>query len=159
MKTLGILMLFGLCTAIGLRAAAKKRAAVSAVLALERELSAFSDALDGGESSLPAIAQNGQGLLYERLRVYIGALSEGLTERIAAQKASEPFAPEPLHAAAQLFFCGLSACARTEIRQRITRMKTALGDAAHALEPVQKQAKLIRAVGVLCGAALAVLLI
>ena len=158
MKTLGILLLFGLCTAIGIRLASQKCEGMQRIRALERELAAIAERFDGGNASLRSIAQSGQGMLSNRLCVYLDALSAGRTEAEAAQNAAEPFVPESLHAEALLFFDGLSLCPRAELKRRIERLNAALSDAMRNAEPLQRQAKLIRAVGVLCGAALAVLL-
>ena len=159
MKTVGILLLFGLCTAIGLHAAAKKTANIDRIRGARRALSAFSEAIAGGGYSLQTIAADGEGLFFERLRVYIAAQAEGKSEEEAAALACGPFLPDELHAAALLFFGGLSLCSRAELRQRIERLSGALAEAEQNASGDVKQAKLIRAVGVLCGAALAVLLI
>lgn len=159
MKGAGILLLFGLCTAIGLRLAAKKCEGIAAIQSLRRDLSAFREAFDAGEGSLVRIAENGQGAFFTRLRAYLDALEQGQTERDAAQLAAKSFSIESLHAAALLFFGGLSACPRAEIKARLERFSDALDMAEREAEPKLKQAKLIRAVGVLTGAALAVLLI
>lgn len=159
MKTLGIVMLFGLCTSIGLRLAAKKTARVERIRAMRRALSAFSDAITRGDASLRSIAESGEGLFFDQMRMYIAAQEAGRTEAEAALSACEPFSPDELHAAALLFFGGLSACSRAELRQRIERLSTALSEAEQNASDDVKQAKLIRAVGVLCGAAVAVLLI
>ena len=159
MKTAGILLLFGLCTAIGLRLAAKKSEGVDSLHALERDLSAFSAAFDGGEGSLLRIAQRGQGVFFVQLRAYLDALQDGFAEGEAARLAAQAFAPTPLHAATLLFFGGLSLCSREELKARTEQFRTALKEAIRDAAPQIKQAKLLRAVGVLCGAALAVLLI
>ena len=159
MKTVGIVILFALCTAIGWRLAAKKSERIAAICALRRDLSVFSDAFDAGEGSLSAIAQRGQGLLMQQLNVYLATLRDGRSEQEAARIAAEPLAPDALFEAARLFFGGLSQCPRTEIQARIERFLHALDAAERDAAPQGKQAKLIRAVGVLTGAALAVLLI
>ena len=158
MRTVGILMLFGLCTAIGLRLAAQKTARIRRVRSMRRELLTFSDAFAQGETALGAIAARGEGLFFERLRAYVAAQAEGRTEEEAARAACEPFAEDGTHAALLLFFGGLSVCSRAEIRARIGRLSEALAEAERDAASDVKQAKLIRAVGVLTGAALAVLL-
>ena len=152
-------MLFGLCTAIGLRLASRKTARIDRIRAARRALSAFSEAIAGGENSLRAVAESGEGPLLMQLRAYIAAQEAGMTEEAAASLACEPFASDDLHAAALLFFGGLSLCSRTELKERTERFAAALSEAERNASDDVKQAKLIRAVGVLCGAALAVLLI
>ena len=158
MKTVGILILFGLCTAIGVRLAAKKTANIACIRAARRDASAFSEAIESGESSLKAIAGYGDGLLFVQLRAYIAAQERGKSEAEAAAIACEPFRGDALHAASRLFFGGLSVCSRREITARAERFSAALSNAEQTAAGDAKQAKLIRAVGVLCGAALAVLL-
>ena len=158
MRTVGILLLFGLCTLIGLRAAAKKTARTERIRSLKQALLRFSDAFSGG-MPLPAIAQEGEGAFFDALRAYLAAQADGQGEQRAAALACRDCSDDALHAALLLFFGGLSVCPRAEIRLRINALSAALNDAAAAAAEDGKRARVIRAVGVLTGAALAVLLI
>lgn len=159
MKTFGILLLFGLCTAIGFRAAEQKTKRIERIRALRRALASVSEAFTGGEGALGTIAQRGEGLLFEQLRAYIAAQAEGRTEEQAVCIVCEPFEKDAFCHALQLFFSGLSVCSRAQLAARIDALSDALSDAERGAAGDVQQAKLIRAVGVLGGAAIAVLLI
>ncbi len=158
MKTVGILMLFGLCAAIGMRAAAKKSERYRRVRALIRELSVLSDEI--GERSLPQIVQSREGELFTMLSRYLDLRKAAKREAEAAEEAVcgwASFARE--HQALLSFLSGLSTVSAAQIHQRIETLMQSLRIAEQEAEENAKQAKTIRVVGVLAGVGVCILLL
>ena len=160
MKTVGILMLFGLCAAIGMRAAAKKSERYRRVHALIRDLSVLSDEIGAGERSLPQIVQSREGELFTMLSKYLDLRKAAKREAEAAEEAVcgwTSFARE--HQALLSFLSGLSAVSAAQMHQRIETLMQSLRIAEQEAEETAKQAKTIRVVGVLAGVGVCILLL
>ena len=83
MKTFGILLLFGLCTATGMRIASQKTERFRSVGALMQQIQTFSDAVCE-ETSLQRIAERNAGELFVMLKSYLNARSNAQDESEAA---------------------------------------------------------------------------
>lgn len=153
MKTVGLMMLFGLCTAIGMHIAAKKTERYTHLRALRADLAALSEAL--GTGPLPQLVDARDGVLFERLRTYLDARARGSTEQEAAEQAVKADSEAD---ALRRFFTGLSMCSASQIKDRIEALLGTLETAEQAASESAKQAKTIRAVGVLIGVGVCILL-
>lgn len=159
MKTAGILLLFALCTAIGMRAASRKTERYRRIGALIRNLHLLSEAADA-EISLQGIAKQYDGELFSMLQTYLNARSAAAREADAASAAAEAWKPFDFEYAALLsFFTGLSTTGSERLHERIRSLERALSEAEQAAAETAKQAKTIRAVGVLAGVGLCILLL
>ena len=160
MKTIGIAMLFGLCTMIGVRLAAKKTERLHTVRSLRSELRLFSERTALGCGTLCEFAAERNGILSELLRIYLKALTEGDPEPQAAERATACLrAGTTMQAATQSFLNGLSGVTRIDLEKRTQAFSTVLERAEHEAESDAKQARVLRISGVLAGAGLAILLL
>jgi hypothetical protein len=159
MKTIGLLLLFGLCTAIGMHIATEKSARLHRVNGLIRDLQTLSDQITAGQRSLMRISEEESGELFDLLHRYLSLRSDSYSESDAARLAIENHAcrteAEPLCA----FLCGLSSASSDAIRQRIDSLRDALRKAQKEADETAKQAKTFRAIGVLIGAGVCILLL
>lgn len=87
MKTVGIAMLFGLCSLIGMRLAAKKTEELGLIRSIRNDLLLFSERIAAGIGTLPELANERNGALSDVLQVYLDTLSEGYSEADAAERA------------------------------------------------------------------------
>ncbi len=159
MKTVGIAMLFGLCTLIGIRIAARKMTRLRMVLELKEQLCLFSERIAGGCGSLRDAAQ-GEGVFAEMLKRYLKTLSEGGTEDAAAGHAADMLLQGSAEqTGANAFFTGLSAASRSDLLKRAERLAQGLERAEREADEDAKKARVIRASGALIGAGLAILLL
>ena len=159
MKTVAIAVIFGLCTLIGMRIAAKKTERLRTVLALEKELRLFSERIASGNATLTDAAGE-DGILSGILTAYRDTLSAGGTERDAAEKAAEGmFATTPEREGAKAFLTGISGATRADIRNRTEQWLQTLTQAEREAEAETKKARVIRVSGALIGAGIAILLL
>ena len=86
MKTVGIALIFGLCTWIGIRVAAKKTERLKTLRTIRTELRMFAERITSGSATLTDAAAD-QRILSELLSVYQDALSSGATEKSASETA------------------------------------------------------------------------
>lgn len=160
MKTVGIVMLFGLCTMIGMQLGAKKTARLFTVRTLRKELQLFSERITSGRGTLMEIASEKDGMLSEMLGRYLDALGKGDTEPEAAGKAAGKLKAESTeHAGMLMFFTGLSTGSRMDLIGRANALSPTLGRAENEAEAEAKQARVLRVSGMLIGAGVAILLI
>ena len=160
MKTVGIAMLFGLCTWIGIRLGAKKTARLMTVRALRSDLQLFSEQIAAGNGTLIDLASGRDGVLFDVLRIYLDALSKGESETEAARKAiASTSGCQTVQAGLQMFLTGLSNAARSDLMRRIQTFSPMLERAESEAETDAKQARVLRISGVLAGAGLAILLL
>lgn len=160
MKTVGILLLFGLCVAIGMRAAASKSARYEQIAELIRDLRIFSDLIESGQSSLLRIAEEHNGALFAVLREYLALRNATNPEAESAKNAiAKNGIAGPEGQSLQSFLEGLSVASSSAIRTRIAYLSESLNEAQKAAAESAKQAKTIRAVGVLIGAGICILLL
>lgn len=157
MKTVAIAMIFGLCTLIGMRIAARKTERMNTVLALERELRLFSERIASGHETLTDAAGE-TAILSGILTVYREALSVGETENNAAGKAAAAMAA-PECESAKAFLTGISGASRADILKRTERWRETLAQAEREAEAETKKARVIRVSGALIGAGIAILLL
>ena len=159
MKTVGIALLFGLCTLFGFRLAAKKTQRLNAVRTLLRDAQTVSDEIGAKNGSLKRIASRTDGVLFPMLAAYLKTLDAGGTEAEAAELACAgvPKASEE-RAALLLFLNGLSDASKDGVTERISALTPALRAAEAAAEAEAKQGRAFRCIGVLIGAGLAILL-
>lgn len=159
MRTAGLLLIFGLCTAIGMRLAAKRSERFTRICAWMGQLAALSYALDA-KGSLRKICKANDGELFEQLCVYLDMREDGKSEAEAARSAASPWAAYPAESRALVaFFSGLSLCSGAQIRTRVETALQALETAKADAQETAKQAKTIRALGVLIGAGVCILLL
>lgn len=160
MKTVGILLLFGLCTAIGMRLAARKTERCRLVRALRCELHRFSETVDATHASLSDAARDGEGNFYRMLNAYCTARNDGMREGEAAAGATADCGlADAERLALTAFLTGLSACSLSQLISRMQTLDEALAAAECEAEETAKQAKTIRALGVLVGAGFCILLL
>lgn len=159
MKTVGIAMLFGLCTLIGIRIAARKTARFRTLQQLKERLCLFSERISGGCGSLKD-ATSGEGVFAEMLERYLKTLSEGGTEAEAARQAADLLLQGSAEqTGANAFFTGLSAASRSDLLKRAERLTQTLERAEREADEDAKKARVIRVSGALIGAGLAILLL
>ena len=156
MKTVGIVMLFGLCTMIGMQLGAKKTARLFTVRTLRKELQLFSERITSGRGTLMEIASEKDGLLSEMLGRYLDALGKG---EAAGKAAGKLKAESTEHAGMLMFFTGLSTGSRMDLIGRANALSPTLGRAENEAEAEAKQARVLRVSGMLIGAGVAILLI
>lgn len=160
MKTVGLLLLFGACVMLGMRLASQRSLRFRKICALIRQLGQMIDAIDGGETSLWRLAARADGALFSMLQAYLDARTEGLNEPAAAVRASEVYpVDETTDEALRVFFCGLSDASAQRLSDRFNTLETALLHARQEAETIAKQAKTIRAIGVLAGIGICILLL
>ena len=160
MKTAGILLLFGLCTAIGLRAANRKAERYRRICALLSQLRLFSDGIETRQSSLKSIVKDADGELFDMLRVYLNARDEKKSETQASEQATEEWiGVDTAYPALVAFFEGLSICSSASLRKRTEALMHSLQLVETELHDTVRQAKTIRTVGVLIGAGICILLL
>ena len=158
MKSVGIALLFALCSLVGIRLAAKKTAPLKTVRALLFGLQSFADRVASG-STLVAAAEAGNDAFVELLSVYLGALSKDGTQDAAAERAASSIrASASVQSGAELFFSGLSDAPRAELLRRIKAFSDVLERAGSEAETESKQARVLRSAGFLVGTGLAILL-
>lgn len=158
MKTAGIALLFGLCCLIGVRLSAKKLAPLRMIRSVMSGLGTFSDGVSRG-AALSAAAGTG-GPFFELLEAYLSALSDGMQQTDAADRAASCFSGcEALRHGAGLFLNGLSEAPRAELQGRIDAFREALARAERDAEETAKQARVLKSAGILAGAGLAILLL
>ncbi len=159
MKTIGIAMLFGLCTLIGIRAAAEKTTRLKTVSELKEQLRMFSERIAGGCSALKNSVQE-PGTLQRMLSAYLEALNNGRSESEAVACAAELLPKGSAErTGAKAFFSGLSFASRSDILKRIELYAESLGRAEREAYDGAGQARVIRISGALIGAGLAILLL
>lgn len=159
MKTVGIAILFCLCSVIGMRLASKKTARLHAIRTLERELRLFSERIASGRGMLTEIAKE-QGLLPEMLSEYLHALADGVRQTEAAEQAANRMnGKDTENAGVRMFFTDLSAASRADLRKRAETLSRTLECAEREADAEAKQARVLRLSGVLIGAGLAILLL
>lgn len=159
MKTVGIVLLFGLCAVIGMRLGAKKTERLFTVRALRKDLQLFSERIAAGRGTLTEIASE-NGALFELIGSYLAALSGGETESAAAERASDGFKKGSAEGAGLcMFFTGLSSANRSDLIRRTDALSVALERAENEAETEAKQARVLRVSGVLVGAGIAILLL
>lgn len=159
MKTAGIAILFLLCSMIGFRLAARKTDRLRTLRMLEKELQVFSERIASGRGLLPEIGKE-HGLLPEMLSDYLKALSEGMTQREASEKAAEKLrGGETEIAGLRMFFTDLSSASRSDILNRTHTLMRTLERAEQEADAEAKQARVLRVSGVLIGAGVAILLL
>lgn len=160
MKTVGIAMLFGLCSLIGIRLADRRTKRLEFVRALQKDLRSFAEWVRTGSESLSAFAAEQEGELSGMLKAYLAALAEGETETTAAERATERFrGGSTEQAGMRLFLSGLSSATRADLILRTQRSSDLLERTEREAEEEAKQARVLRISGVLIGAGLAILLI
>ena len=159
MKTVGIAMLFGLCTLIGFRIAAKITARLHTVRTLREELRVFAERAAAGQGTLKNAA-DGPGMFSRMIAVYLGSLSDGVSEREASVLTVRELKKDSAEqTAARGFFDGLSTASRADLLKRTESFSHALDRAEQEAEAGSAQARVIRASGALIGAGLAILLL
>ncbi len=159
MKTVGIAMIFGLCTLIGIRIASRKTGRLKEGRAIRKDLRLFTERIATGAGTLLDAADK-QGVLSELLSVYRNALSKGETEESASEKAADALIcdrSERENAAA--FLKGLSAASRSDILKRAEQWIESLERTEREAEAESKKACVIRVSGALIGAGIAILLL
>ena len=153
-------MLFGLCTLIGMRLAAKKTERLNIVRSLRKDLVLFSERIATGGGTLTEIASAQNGMLFTMLERYLSALSEGKTESDAAESAAKELKKESTEQAGiRMFLTGLSAASRADLVKRANALMPMLERAEDDAETEARQARVVRVSGVLVGAGLAILLL
>ena len=159
MKTFGILLLFVLCTATGMRIASQKTERFRSVGALMQQIQTFSDAVCE-ETSLQRIAERNAGELFVMLGNYLCARSNAQDESEAASFAVQEWELfDAEYTALLTFFTGLSSSSSVRLRERIQTLERALSKAEQEASETAKQAKSVRAIGVLAGVGLCILLL
>jgi hypothetical protein len=159
MKTVGIALLFGLCCLIGIRIAAKKTAPLREIRTVLNELRTFSDRVSGG-ATLSAAAEQGGGPFSEMLSAYLKALSDGMPQPEAADRAVSRFRDgAAVCHGAELFVNGLSEAPRGDLPGRIEAFRETLVRAEREAEETAKQARVLKSAGFLIGTGLAILLL
>ncbi len=158
MKTAGIALLFGLCTLLGARLAARKTGRLTAVHALKQGLQLFSERIAQGDTLKTLAAED--GLFFSLLHAYLTARSAGRTEAQATEEACAALSGLPAERdAMHLFFDALSGASRADLLRRIETLRPLLDRAETEAEAEAKQARVIRVSGVLIGAGLAIVLL
>ena len=159
MKAVGIAMIFGLCTLIGIRIAAQKTGRLNMLRTIQKELRLFTERIMSGSGTLTDAAED-QQMLSELLSVYLDTLSAGESERNASEKAARTlFAEKTERENAEAFLMGLSCASRTDIVRRSERWIQLLKHAEQESEAESKKARVIRVSGALIGAGIAILLL
>ena len=160
MKTVGILMLFGLCTVIGMRLASRKTERYRRVRALRNDLRRFSESIASTNATLVSAANGNDGAFFAMLQDYLTARGSGAREADAAEDATQAMRmfDSESHALTS-FFNGLSACSLRQLCERTETLDVLLANAEKEAEETAKQAKTIRAVGVLVGVGISILLL
>jgi stage III sporulation protein AB len=160
MKTVGILLLFGLCTTIGMRLAARRTERYRHLCVLHSELNRFSETIGATQATLSDIAQTGEGDFYRMLQTYLSARNSGMREWEAANIAtSESTLVDADRQAMVAFLNGLSSCSLSQLKNRAETLDASLAAAERDAEQSAKQAKTIRALGVLVGVGFCILLL
>ena len=160
MKTVGIAMLFGLCTLIGFRLGEKKGARLNTLRRLLKDLQLFAERIASGRGTLTEIALEKESMFSGMLRAYLDALEHGETESAAAGRAVKELKEGSAeHAGMLMFFTGLSMGSRTDLIERANRLSPTLERAETEAETEAKQARVFRVSGMLVGAGAAILLL
>ncbi len=160
MKYVGIAMLFGLCTLIGMRLAAKKTARLNTVRSLRKDLVLFSERIATGGGTLAKIAAGQNGMLFTLLGRYLSALSDGESELNAAACAADMLKKDSTEQAGiRMFFSGLASASRADLIKRVNTLSPMLERAEGEAETETKQARVLRISGALVGAGLTILLL
>ncbi len=160
MKTVGILLLFGLCTSIGMRIASRRTERYRRIRSLRSELNRLSEAIGSAQTSLKTAADGNEGELFMMLDRYLSARNSGGGEgKAAASALADTEWHDAERDALTRFFTGLSRCSLPQIGDRTHTLDTALAAAEREAEKSAKQAKTIRAVGVLVGVGFCILLL
>lgn len=160
MKTIGIVMLFGLCCMIGIRLGMKKTARLHLLQSLRNDLARFSERIVTCSGTLTEIAEEGNGTLSRMLRIYLEMLCEGKKEADAAEYAAEALNGfGNVQNEVRSFLNGLSGAARDSLIKRTEALMPVLERAEAEAETEAKQARVLKISGVLTGAGLAILLL
>ncbi len=160
MKPIALILLFGLCTMVGMQIAAQKTERYQRISGLLSDLSTLTETFEAGMRSLPKLAENSDGELFERLRIYLASREQLGTEKDAAAKAADAWpANTKEHQALVTFFTGLSAMNADQIKNRIEQLTRSLEAVQLEAGETAKQAKTIRAVSVLIGTGICILLL
>jgi hypothetical protein len=158
-KTVGIVMLFGLCSLIGIRLGAKKTTRLKTIRSFRNDLGVFLERIGSINSALPEIATALTGPLSSILRRYLDLLHAGNNETEAAEGAAAILKEcGSIRDEVQMFVNGLSTAARCDLIKRTETLMPILLRAETEAEQDAKQARVLRISGVLTGAGLAILL-
>lgn len=158
MKTAGIALLFGLCTLLGARLAARKSKRLTAVRALKHGLGRFSERIAQGETLKHLASED--GLFFSLLHAYLSALERGRPETEAAETACAALGGYLTERdAMRAFLDALSNASHTDLLRRIEALRAVLDRAETEAGTEAKQARVIRVSGVLVGAGLAIVLL
>ncbi len=159
MKTIGILLLFGVCTMLGLQAAKRLSARAKAIDALLASLESFLEQIQNGTPLRRAGGTS--GALGTAIGCYLDGLEQGNASDEAARTAAQGV--DGVQAAEQAalasFLDGMEDVERRTLLLRADTLCTALGHAKTEADADAKKGRLYRSIGVLAGAGLAILLL
>jgi hypothetical protein len=158
-KTVGIALIFGLCTWIGIRIAAKKTDCLKTQRTMQKELRTFSERIASGSGTLTDAAHD-QRMVSELLSVYLDTLSSGESERSASETAAAALlSGKTDREYAEAFLTGLSVASKTDVLKRAEHWIQTLRRSEAESEAESKKANVIRVSGALIGAGIAILLL
>ena len=159
MRTIGIGMLFGLCTLIGFRIGARKTVRLITVRELRSDLQLFTERILSGGGTLVEWTAEQHCMLSEQIGAYLDLLIRGEGDADAAAHAAGKLnCCQTARAGVERFLIGLHTASRNDLLKRAQILSSVLERAETEAEAEAKQARVLKISGVLAGAGLAILL-